>query len=282
MKKVAVINDISGLGRCSLSAALPVISALGAQCCPLPTGVFSAQTGYGRFHHRDLTDEIKPIAESWQDLGASFDAVLTGFITDSRQGAEILELIMLFKSSGALIVVDPVMGDDGKIYPCYDDESVAAVRALAAEADVITPNLTELCLLAGADAEKAHSLRGKALFDEVFRLSARFASENRTVITTGLDAGEGKIGSTVLSDSISHVYTSQKFGGSFSGTGDIFTSIVTARLACGGDILDAVNLAADFISVCAKDTVERNPDYDRNDGIEFERFLSLLTNHGKN
>ena len=277
MKKIAVINDISGFGRCSLSAALPVISALGVQCCPLPTGVFSAQTGYGRFYHRSLTDDIRPIAESWENMGASFDAVLSGFITDAKQGREILELLRFFKAKGSLSVVDPVMGDDGSIYPCYGDESIAVVRLLAETADVLTPNYTELCLLAGENPSSVSSFDPEKLIEKVRGLSESFSSEGQTIITTGLELGGGEIGSAVFGGGGFEVVRAKKYGGSFSGTGDIFTAIVTARIVSGSDVPSAVRLAAEFISKSAKATTENNPGYDRNDGIEFETMLKELT-----
>ena len=277
MKRIAVINDISGFGRCSLSAARPVISALGVQCCPLPTGIFSAQTGYGCFYHRSLTEDIRPVAESWKNMGASFNAVLSGFITDAKQGMEILEIMKCFKEKGSLAVVDPVMGDDGSIYPCYGDESISVVRLLAKTADVLTPNYTELCLLSGESPITVSSLDPEKLIEKVRILSESFADEGQTIITTGLELGGGEIGSAVFSGENFEVVRAKKYGGSFSGTGDVFTAVVTARIVSGNDVPSAVRLAAEFISKCAKATTERNPVYDRNEGIEFETMLKELT-----
>lgn len=275
MKKIAVVNDISGFGRCSLSAALPVISALEVQCCPLVTGVFSAQTGYPDFYCTDLTDKMMPVINHWKKMGSEFDGILTGFISSAKQGEIILEMIDELKHENSLVVVDPVMGDDGKVYPCYNDESINVVKKLVKKADIITPNLSELCILAGKDfLVEDYSVNG--IINKVIEYSGIVAREGQTVITTGIKLGENEIGTGIFKDGDLSMVETKRYGNSYSGTGDIFASIITAEAVKGTDIGKAVILASEFISECAKQTAEI-PNYDRNDGIVFENKIKYLT-----
>ena len=160
MKKIAAVNDLSGFGKCSLTAALPVVSALGVQCCPLVTGVFSNQTGYDSFYCRDCTDDRVPCIEEWKKLHADFDGILTGFIANGKQGEIIHKLIDVFGNGKTVIAVDPVMADNGKMYDAYTHNTCMKIKELTKEADIITPNLTELCIFAAsAEDERAGSTR---------------------------------------------------------------------------------------------------------------------------
>ena len=233
MKKIAVVNDLSGFGKCSLTAAIPVISALGVQCCPLVTGVFSNQTGYDSFYCRDFTNDMKPCLDEWKKLSASFDGILTGFISNSRQGEIISYMIDEFKTENTLVVVDPVMADDGEIYKCYDEKSVRAIINLTKKADIITPNLTELCVLCGREYNEITSLCETALFEEIHKMSRSLCTlPLRTVITTGIHK-DGKIANAVYDKGQFSVIFSPCESGSFSGTGDIFSSFITAQCEKG-------------------------------------------------
>ena len=182
MKKIAAVNDISGFGKCSLAVSIPVMASLGVQCCPLVTGVFSNQTGYDSFYCRDCTDDMVPCIEEWKKLGAEFDGILTGFIANSKQGEIINKLIDTFGKEGTVIAVDPVMADDGEIYKCYDDECVKAIVSLARRADIITPNLTELCLLSGKEYKKTISLKGDELLSAIREMSVLQNKEKAKLI----------------------------------------------------------------------------------------------------
>ena len=268
MKKIAVINDLSGFGKCSLSAALPIISAFGIQACPLPTGVFSNQTGYESFKSVDLTDSMTEFIEEWKRLGAAFDGILTGFIPNSRQGSIISDFIDCFKNENTVVTVDPIMGDDGALYPCHSEKTVAAIKELVKKADIITPNVTELALLCSLPPEKAYTPA------EIERMSENTGV--KTVITTGLDLGY-EIGNAVYSEGKFELIKSKKIGEHFSGTGDIFTAYVLSDYLKRGNIFAAVQSASEFISKAIEETLKNESEkHYHPDGIEFEKFITTI------
>ena len=228
MKKIAVINDLSGFGKCSLTAAIPVISSFGIQCCPLTTAVLSNQTGYDSYACRDLTGDMPAFIEEWKKLGVSFSGILTGFISSGMQGQIISDFIDEFNSESTLVVVDPVMADDGLIYKAYDDKCVEAIKQLADKADIITPNLTELCILAEEDYGKIIQLDYEALIEKIrdMCLALNKKSERR-IVASGIKTG-GKIANAVFENGSLEVIETEAFGGSFSGTGDILSAFITA------------------------------------------------------
>ena len=250
MKKCAVINDISGFGNCSLTAAVPIITSMGIRVNPVVTGVFTNQTGYDDFASADLTDLIPQLITQWKKLGAHFDGILTGFL-------------MQFKSSKTLLLVDPVMADDGAVYETYTPQMVEGVKKLCTMADVITPNVTELAVLTG---EKEIEPAAKMLL----------AGGIKAVIVTGAVEG-GRVCNYVFTKEKSEKITSEFIeksaqGGSFSGTGDIFASFVLGKLLCGIDVFAAVSQAAEFIGNAIKNSNIKN----RNDGIDFEPYLNTI------
>ena len=147
MKKIAVINDLSGLGKCSLTAAIPVISVMGVQACPLPTAVLSNQTGYESYFCEDFTEHMEPYMEQWKKRGFFPDGIYTGFLSDDKQADRILKFMDAFAGKDTLILTDPVMGDDGAVYPIYTEELRSRFCELTRRSYVITPNLTEALLL---------------------------------------------------------------------------------------------------------------------------------------
>ena len=264
MKKIAVINDISGFGRCSLTAALPVISSFGIQCCPLVTGVYSNQTGYPSYKSVDMTDSLPDFIAEWKKLGASFDAIITGFITSEKQGKTVADFIDDF-GKNALVAVDPIMADDGEIYDGFDEKRINAVKALAKKADLITPNLHELCLIAGR--QYSDSLADSDIFEMAHKTGVR------TVVTTGIKRGDSVV-TSVYSDGKTETVTQKKLGKSFSGTGDILVSYVTAAIVSGQDVFNAVKNACDFISRAIELTLAENTETDyRAEGIYFEKLI---------
>ena len=265
MKKIAVINDLSGFGRCSLTAAIPVISAHKIQCCPLATGVFSNQTGYDSFKSVDLTESMQSFIDEWKKLGVRFDGILTGFIPNSRQGEIIARFIDDFKTDGTVVAVDPIMGDDGEVYPCYGEGSIEAVKALVKKADVITPNLTELALLSNRDTKADFTL------DEIRGMSEELG--NKAVITTGISI-ENEIANAVYACGEFRVIKAKKLGQHFSGTGDIFSAFVLSEYLCGFDLFEAVKKASSFIEKAIRETLRHESEkHYHADGIEFEGLL---------
>lgn len=271
MKKIAVINDLSGFGKCSLTAAIPVISAHGIQCCPLTTGVFSNQTGYESYKSVDFTDYMPGFIHEWQKLGVQFDGILSGFISNSKQGKIISYFIDLFKTDDTLVVIDPVMADNGEIYPCYDDECIREIINLVQKADIITPNLTELSIMCGKSYSDLIKLDGVRLLEEIERMSV---SLNRTVVTTGIHISDEIIANAVYHNGEFDIIKSKKLGGSFSGTGDILASYITAQCVNGTDINSAVQNASDFIEKSIEETInDTSGIYNTADGIHFEKFI---------
>lgn len=271
MKKIAVINDLSGFGKCSLSAALPIISANGIQCCPLPTSVFSNQTGYESFSSVDLTDHLPLFIEQWRKLSPSFDGILIGFVANAAQGKIIEDFINEFKGDNTIVVVDPIMGDEGVVYPCFDDELISTVVRLSKAADIITPNLTELCIICGEDYSSFSDI---SIDDKINKIQAMSKSIGKTVITTGINISDDEIGNTVFCDNDLTLVVSKKIGGSFSGTGDILSSYVTAQCVNGCDALNAVMRASELIERAIFKTMQ-NEKINTCDGIDFESFIKL-------
>ena len=285
MKKIAVLNDLSGLGKCSLTAAIPVISVMGIQACPLPTAVLSCQTGFPSYFCDDYTDRMDKIMDEWKKLDFQPDGIYTGFLSDAAQADKVLAFIALFGGENVKILVDPVMGDDGEEYPIYTEELCEKMRFLAKKAAVITPNLTEaLLLLYGR--ERAHEVWTELCdFEENdlvrfveetgYKLARAYETE---VVITGIDLpikdGVQEMGNLICSrDSVQWI-KAQKHGGSYSGTGDLFASVLSAGMVKGTDTVESVRKAVNFLAKGIRDAVEEETD--RNEGICFEKYLYEL------
>ena len=285
MKKIAVLNDLSGMGKCSLTAAIPVISVMGIQACPLPTAVLSAQTGFPSYYCDDYTDRMDAIMEEWKKMDFYPDGIYTGFLADARQADKAVEFIEQFAKEDTKILIDPVMGDNGEEYPIYTEALCEKMRFLVRRATVITPNLTEaLLLLYGA--QRAHVLwKDLSLMDEERllkftestgkELSKEFDTE---VVITGIDLpareNHQEIGNLICQDGNTTWVTAAKEGGSYSGTGDLFASVLSAGMVKGIDTVDSVHRAVKFLVKGIHDAVVEGTD--RNEGICFERYLSEL------
>ena len=285
MKKIAVLNDLSGMGKCSLTAAIPVISVMGIQACPLPTAVLSAQTGFPSYYCDDYTDRMDAIMEEWKKMDFYPDGIYTGFLADARQADKAVEFIEQFAKEDTKILIDPVMGDNGEEYPIYTEALCEKMRFLVRRATVITPNLTEaLLLLYGA--QRAHVLwKELSLMDEERllkftestgkELSKEFDTE---VVITGIDLpareNHQEMGNLICKDGVQTWVSTVKEGGSHSGTGDLFASVLSAGMVKGMDTVDSVRKAVKFLSKGIHDAVLEGTD--RNEGICFERYLSEL------
>ena len=285
MKKIAVLNDLSGMGKCSLTAAIPVISVMGIQACPLPTAVLSAQTGFPSYYCDDYTDRMDAIMEEWKKMDFYPDGIYTGFLADARQADKAVEFIEQFAKEDTKILIDPVMGDNGEEYPIYTEALCEKMRFLVRRATVITPNLTEaLLLLYGA--RRAHVLwKELSLMDEERllkftestgkELSKEFDTE---VVITGIDLpareNHQEMGNLICKDGVQTWVSTVKEGGSYSGTGDLFASVLSAGMVKGKDTVDSVRKAVKFLSKGIHDAVLEGTD--RNEGICFERYLSEL------
>lgn len=270
-KKVALINDMTGYGRCSLTVEIPIISAMGIQACPVPTAVLSAHTGFPSYVLEDYTDKMAPYIQNWVDLKLQFDGIGTGFLGSVEQISLVEEFFSLFKRKETLVVVDPVMGDDGKRYTSYTDEMCQEMKRLLPYADVITPNLTEACVLLDVNYEEALLFQERELESMAKGLCEKGPTE---VVLTGIH-GDNGVGNFVYSSSLgSQLLWSEKIGISRAGTGDVFTSVVIGSLLQGISLAKAVQRGMDFI--CASLVYTEKQQLAWYEGICFEPFLGMV------
>lgn len=269
VKKVAVINDLSGIGRCSLTAAIPILSTLGVQCCPFPTAVLSCQTGYNDFTFLDITNEMHKYKKSWDKLKIKLDCIYSGFLGSEDQINIVYELAKEHKE--ALIVVDPVMGDNGHIYDTFTENMGNRMKELISVADIVTPNLTEACLLTGSKYKKYETSDEELLYmvKEIAKLGPKL------IIITGIVRKDKMYNFVYDSNKNDYFLVGKEFiNKSFSGTGDTFTSILIGLILNGHNINYCIEKAADFLYKSIKYTHELNTD--PREGILFEKFLKEL------
>lgn len=272
--KVAAIHDMSGFGRCSLTVAIPVLSAMGVQCCPLPTAFLSTHTGgFQGYTFLDMTDEMPKVAEHWKSLGLIFDAVYSGFMGSERQMDIVLRFYRELCGEKGIFVVDPVMGDHGVRYQTYTDGMCAAMASMAVQADVITPNLTEAAFLLGESYEVLADIR-EDFAPLVKRLSL---DRERSVVLTGVSTSPETIGAACYDRKSGEfrVIETARVPGEYHGTGDIFTSVLTGALVKGATLPEATAQAVEFVRACAARSYPQNTP--RREGVDFEPLLGLLT-----
>ncbi|MDV4152778.1 pyridoxamine kinase [Clostridium sp. AL.422] len=269
VKKVATINDLSGIGRCSLTAALPVLSALGVQCCPFPTAVLSSQTEFDKFTFLDITDEMIRYKETWSELGINFDCIYSGFLGSEKQIDIVLEFFE--ERIKALKVVDPVMGDNGVLYDTFTNEMCSKIKKLVSIADIVTPNLTEACILTGEIYDKYGTSNEKVM--KIAREIASMGPEK--VIITGIIRDNKIYNFAYDKNEDKHFYVCSEYNNeSYSGTGDIFTSIIVGLLLNGHDLNYSIKNASKFIYDAINFTSKFNTN--PKEGIMFELFLKEL------
>ena len=286
MKKIAVIQDLSGLGKCSLTAAIPVISVMGVQAVPLPTAVLSNQTGYPSYYCDDYTEHMEQIMTEWEKRKFSPDGIYTGFLADEEQADKILDFFQRFRTENTMVLVDPVMGDNGRAYGIYTEGLREKMLQLVGNAHVITPNLTEaLLLLYGKEGmEKRYAslleLDGRKRLEQIGKIGEQLKKEyglQAAVITGGEAQAElcvHQMGNLVVENGHSSWCFAPKIGGSYSGTGDLFASVLSAGLVKEMSMMSCVELAVNFLSKAIAQTVQEGTD--RNDGVCFEAYLGEL------
>lgn len=269
-KRIALINDVTGFGRCSVAVELPIISALKIQVCPLPTALLSVHTGFPDYFMDDFTDRMEIYIDSWRKNNLAFDAIATGFLGSAAQ----IEIVRRFiKDFPAVVIIDPVMGDHGKIYKSYTKEMCRRMRELLEFADLVTPNLTEACELLGVP----YPSDGVISDSELATMAANIANKTRggRVIITGvtLDIDDGSnIANFIFDRGQINIVTSRRLGGDRSGTGDAFFAVAAASWLNGETLLDATRKAADFITKCIAHAEKLNLPW--NWGLPFEEFLT--------
>ena len=271
-KRLALINDMTGFGRCSVTVELPIISALKIQVCPLPTALLSVHTGFKDYFLDDYTERMDSYIDSWQRNQLTFDAIATGFLGSAAQIAIVRRFI---KSFPAVVIIDPVMGDHGKIYKSYTKEMCRGLRELLEFADLVTPNLTEACELLGL----AYPTGGVVSDSELATMAANIAAKTRggRVVITGvtLDIDDGSnIANFIFDRGEVNIVTSRRLGGDRSGTGDAFFAVAAASWLNGESLIDSTRKAADFVAKCIAHA--ERLDLPWNWGLPFEEFLTEL------
>ena len=269
-KRIALVNDITGFGRCSVTVELPLISAMKIQACPLPTAILSVHTGFPDHYLDDYTERMAPYIASWEKNGLAFDGICTGFLGSAEQIAIVLDFIRRFKGAGTRVMVDPVMGDYGKLYPSYTQEMCDKMRSLLGVADLVTPNLTEACQLLDIPYPEDGIVTDGALQQMAEALAARGPQQ---VVITGLHEGDF-IKNFLYEEGKIAIVRAPKIGGDRSGSGDAFAAIVAASLINGEGLEAAVQKAASFISRCLQYALELALPW--NYGLPFEEYLTEL------
>ena len=268
--RVAAVHDLSCFGRCSLAVILPVLSAMGVQACPLPTAVLSTHTGgFGPVARTELAGQLRGTLEHWEGLGLTFDGVYTGYLSSPEQARMALEAVERLKKPGGLALVDPVLGDNGRLYRSVTPELVAAMRELCRRADVITPNRTEAAALLGREMEELPR-DGAALA----RLLSRGGA--RSVVVTGAGDGPGRTGAAWFDreSGRSGICAVDREPGEFPGTGDLFAAVLTGSLVRGEGLEGAAARAADFVGACVRFTLQAGTP--SREGVRFEPLLGQL------
>lgn len=268
-KKIALINDLSGFGRCSISVELPIISHMKIQCCPLPTSIFSNHTAYDSFFFEDFTAQMVPYMEEWKKLGLTFDGICSGFLGSARQIEIVQHFLKSFKSDHTIVILDPIMGDDGKAYTTYTEELCQKMKHLVPYADIITPNLTEACIL--TDTHYKKNWRLKELAELTHKLEQMGPKK---IVITGIPQGSYIANYCWESGKEPSVIKTHKVGTSRCGTGDIFSAIVAADAVNGVEFYTSVRKASLFIRKCILKSMEY--DIPLNDGVCFEELLYQL------
>ncbi len=275
MPLVAAVHDLSGYGRCSLTVAIPILSVMGIQCCPLPTAILSNHTAFESFYFTDYTEHMRPYYQEWKKRGLEFDSIYTGFLGSVKQVDIVIEFVKEFRN-GAKVVVDPVMGDHGEIYKTYTPEMVRKMECLVSKADIITPNLTEASILLG----KKYS--GETVSIEQLKeyLTELCCLGPDTSLITGITTDEGEHINACF-DKSKNQYWKVPFeyvGIRYPGTGDLFTALFTGYLLNGKLLPEAMEDASIFVSKTVHATYEaRTPG---SEGVLFEKVMKeLYTEH---
>lgn len=269
-KKIALINDFTGFGRCSLTVSLPIISAMKIQCCPVPTSILSNHTAYESWFFEDFTDQMQPYIDEWKKLGLSFDGISTGFLGSEEQIQIVLRFLEDFKEKNTVVIVDPVMGDDGRPYATCTEGMCREMKELAACADILTPNLTEACILTG---QTWHD--GRWQIRQVRALAETLSEMGPgRVVITGIPQGEFIANYCYAREMEPKFVRTHRVGMQRCGTGDVFAAIIAADAVNGVPFYDSVRKASRFVRLCIEKSMEM--DLPPTDGVCFEELLGRL------
>ena len=277
MKRVMTIQDISCIGKCSLTVALPIISAAGIETAIVPTAVLSTHTQFKGFTFRDLTDDMEPIRDHWKKEGFIFNAIYTGYLGSERQIDIVKSYFEDFSAPGTIKIVDPAMADGGKLYVGFDEHFAREMGKLCGKADIILPNISEAALMLGEEypGEDADEETVKALILKLAKLGSKI------VVITGVTLSDGSfgfIGYNVEKNEF-FKYGTEKVPHKSHGTGDIFASAFTGALVNGYSVYDSLSIAADYTAACIKNTYldPDKVDYAVNFELELPYYISRLS-----
>lgn len=277
MKKILTIQDISCVGQCSLTVALPIISSMGIECCILPSAVLSTHTGgFSGYTFRDLTEDLPSIKDHWLKEEISFDGIYTGYIGSTKQIQYIKDIIDAFKKTNQIVVVDPAMADHGKLYYGFDDAFVEEMKTLVAKADYIVPNITEACFLTDTKYFETYTRADiESLLIKLSNLGPKY------VVLTGISFEEGLLGAAMYDSNTGEFkyYFNERIAQMFHGTGDIFASSFFGAVINGLDMYEAGIVAVDFTLQAIKNTVSDAKEHWY--GVHFEKALPYLLNKFK-
>lgn len=271
MKRIVTMQDISCVGKCSLTVALPIISAMGVETSIIPTAVLSTHTMFNNFTCKDLTEEINPITEHWKKEEIGFDAIYTGYLGSFEQIDIIANLFDDFKTPDNIILVDPVMADNGKLYPAFDEAFAKKMATLCAKADIIVPNITEASFMTGMEYKEVYDEAYiKEMLGKLSELGAKIS------VLTGVSFKEGTTGVMGYDKENNEYfyYSNERLNASYHGTGDIFASTCVGALMNGLDWKESLKIAADYTAECIRLTMEdpAKPWY----GVNFEEAMPYL------
>lgn len=269
-KKIAAINDLTGFGRCALTVSLPVISHMKLQCCPVPTSVFSNHAGYPEYFFDDYTQRLEQYLAMWKKLGLKFDGIMSGFLGSAEQIGVVEQFVREFRRQDTVVVIDPVMGDHGKIVGTYTEEMCREMRKLVSLADIITPNLTEACKL--TDTPYKEKGWKKSELCTMAQKLRKMGPEK--IVITGIPQGEYIANYLYQEEEEPALFRTFRVGDERCGTGDLFASIIAADAVNGVSFKRSVKKASLFVKKCMLRSIEM--DVESKNGVCFEELLSLL------
>lgn len=276
-KKIAMINDLSGYGRCSLTVAIPILSAMKVQCCPVPTSILSNHTGFPVYFFDDYTEKMSDYIGKWKELHLSFDGIVSGFLGSEAQIAIVMDMLREFGGGDTVIIIDPIMGDNGRTYATFTPSMCSRMKDLVSMGNIVTPNLTEACILTDRSYKKKGWTR-----KELREMAADIqAMGPESVVITGVEQGsylvnvvaEGKRDSLGGKNQVTFPKT-LRAGQERPGTGDVFSSVVSAAAVRGWDLEAGVRLAASFVKKCIQRSEEL--DIPTANGVCFEELMDVL------
>ena len=271
MKTILTIQDISCFGKCSMTVALPLLSSMGIETVILPTAVLSTHTLFKGFTCKDLSDQLKPITDHWKQEGITFDAIYTGYLGTEEEIDTVIGIIRDFRNEHTLVFVDPAMGDNGKLYPAFNEHYARKNTELCAVADIADPNLTEAAFLTGLPYPETYTEN-----DVKEMLLALAATGTKVPVITGVSLSEGKTGAMGYDTGRKEFfcYQNDQVPAVYHGTGDIFSSVLAGAFVLGLEKTDALKIAADYTAFTISETLKnpKNPWY----GVDFEATIPWL------